>query len=119
MSIYACSSHGARVKGPLGAVYVSALNGTDRFARRLRLCGPCISEFLTTTGSEWVQQDMDRASVVVPMCSACSKPSNKNSRDVAVFATVYSPGAERADFFGTLHSDCAASFIQGLSLEPS
>lgn len=117
MSIFPCVIHGARVKGSLGAVYVSALHGTDRRSRRLRVCGPCLAEFLTTTGSEWVSANLDGAAVHFPMCSACSKAASPTEDSWALFITVYPPGAERDDYFGCLHLACAPDFIDGLELK--
>lgn len=117
MSVFPCVIHGARIKGSLGAAYVSALHGTDRRSRRLRVCSPCLAEFLTTTGSEWVASDLDGTDLPVPLCSSCSKGVSRNEDAWAIFATVYPPGAERRDYFGSLHVACAEGFIDGLELK--
>lgn len=117
MSMFPCSEHGARVKGPLGALYVSALHGTDRYSRRMRLCGPCLASVLSGVGGEWIPADSSDAGVDLPMCSACSKPVQASDDSWAVFATAYPPGSNRDDYFGQLHAACATGFVDGLGLK--
>lgn len=117
MSMFPCSEHGARVKGPLGALYVSALDGTNRYSRRMRLCGPCLASVLSGVGSEWISADTGTPGLDLPMCSACSKPVPSQDRAWAIFATAYPPGANRDDYFGAVHSSCASEFVAGLGLE--
>ena len=115
--MFPCSNHGRRVKGPLGAVYVSAVRGTTRHSRRMRLCNQCLGEFLSTTGSSWIAADDELTGSDVPVCSACEKVEGGDSQGFAVFCTYYEPGQQRQDLFGYLHGSCADSFISGLGLE--
>lgn len=117
MSLFPCSIHGARVKGSLGSVYVSALDGTNRYSRRMRVCSPCLADFLATVGSEWVPADPGGSDQPIPMCSSCSKPATSSGTAWAVFCTVYEPGADRIDYFGAVHAKCASEFVSGLNLE--
>jgi hypothetical protein len=116
MSMYPCSVHGSRIKGPLGAIYVSVLDHGSRYSRRMRMCGPCLGDFEAHAGSNWVAAEQSSEADVLPLCSACGVPTSETENAVPIFATLYRPGQEREDQFGCLHPSCSADYVLSLGL---
>lgn len=117
MSIYPCSVHGSRIRGPLSGLYPAVLSGGDRFSRRMRVCGPCIEATFATLGDAWIRVDVSDEGELALVCAACSSKHDDPSFFDSFFCTVYKKGEEREDWFAYYCPTCAKGLIDTLDLK--
>jgi len=119
VSMFPCDVHHQRIRGPLDAIYLALLRGTDRVSRRLRVCPEDRSAILAEFNAEWVlSTDDDQVEFGFDNCHGC-KSEVTPAASWAGFVTVYAKGSERADYF-TLYCDrCASESIQRFGLIPT
>jgi len=117
VSIYPCDFHGQRVPGSLSAAYVTAMDGTARYKRRLRLCSKDLSELFLTYGRHWNRVDDADETMPVPLCSACGALPSNGETAWSVFASAFPKGAPREDYFAVLHEACAEQYCTELGLK--
>ncbi len=117
MSIYPCDFHGQRVRGALGAAYVTAMDGTARYKRRLRLCSQDLAELLGRYGLYWELVADEGESDLAALCASCGAVCSNSVAAWAVFATIFPKGEGRQDYYAPLHEEHAEQYIAELGLK--
>ena len=117
MSYYPCDFHGRRVPGSLSAAYITAMDGTARYQRRLRLCSKDLVELHARHGAHWVFVAPDGDEDLAPVCAACGAVPDERGVTWSVFATLFPKGEPRQDFFAGLHEHHAEQYITELGLK--
>jgi len=119
VSIYACDVHGARIRGPLDAIYLTLLQSGDRLGRRLRVCPKDHEVVLAEWSREWTLVDSEGVVDDQLLCSACSQPAQRASDLSAFFATSYRKGSEPEEYYAAYCGACAPDVASRLGLKPS
>ena len=117
VSIYPCDVHGRRVPSRLGAAYVTLSRGTSKRSRRLRLCGQCLGDILSTYDDEWTPVGLEDDVPVAEMCATCKTPLEELEDPWGCFVTTFARGDERQDYFGWYCSKDADGLAEALRLE--
>lgn len=119
MSIYSCDVHGARIRGPLDAIYLTLLSSGRRDSRRLRVCPNDHRELLAKYAEEWTLASEDGPPNDSAVCSACGNTAERASELDLFFATSYAKGVEPAEYYATYCGSCAEDFRLTFGLKPS
>jgi hypothetical protein len=117
VSIYPCDWHHRRIDGPLNAAYVSLLRGSERYSRRLRLCGLDLDYILGEVLVAASLVETDDLDDNEGLRATCGHPEVGASSTDALFASVYRKGSERADYYGRCCAACGDELVSNLRLD--
>lgn len=107
MARYPCSVNGHRYREGQQSMYPALLTRDRTDRRMLRLCPQHFDGFVDQL-RETCQQVLDQgADDIITSCALCQ--SNVAGQSGSFFVTVYAKGAEREDWYGTVHEDCLAA----------
>lgn len=119
MSIYPCQVHGARIRGPLDAIYLTLLSSDGRYSRRLRVCPADHLELLAKYEREWSLATDEGPAGDNTMCCACGQTPERGSRVDVFFATSYRKGQDAAEYYAEYCPSCGVDLRDTLGLKLS
>jgi hypothetical protein len=115
MALYPCDATGHRYVGPQQTIYPALVDGGMSARRKLRLCGLHFAQMLATLEDSTQDAFADHDPSVDMRCMSCHRSEPVPTS--GFFATVYAHRAERRDFWGAVHQDCAAAVLDDWHIE--
>lgn len=112
-----CENHGEGKNGKICSFYVTVKRDTEKYSRRLKLCGQCVDNVRDTFSDQWSDGFILTKTPAHPTCVGDGEVAESPDRLWQLFATGYSKNDLRHDYSAYYCDSCARSVISQFKLE--